>query len=420
MALSADGLSERGCDLVRHPSRPCAARCARRRRALVGAQVDDRRRRARQLAAVEHEVGAARGSARGRPPAAWRVGPPAPVGAGLQHRPAHGAERRRGRPASAGTRRPSVSGRARTRAGSGWPGWAAAASRRRGAARSSATRVRAAELGQRGERELEGEEHDRGGLVGPAALERVEPLDGLRELGVAGEAVDGVGREHARRRRRPCSARTSRPRAASIIARPTITRSMPGEVAPALDGRASRPRAAARRPRRPARRRPRARRNGAAAPRPRATRRADDVEAVGAGEQRAGAARGAAISGASARARRRRRAGWRGRRRPSGHGGEQVRRGRTPRRGRAAAALARATRQRVPLTSVPGTSRSGRSCLSASAIAPLPVPTSSTRAPSRQRRGRPPRAARSPAAGSATRGSTARSIEPEALACRAM
>src|SRR5262249_13216129 len=45
------------------------------------------------------------------------------------------------------------------------------------------------------ERGREIEEHDRGGLRRRAALERVEPVDGSRILGVAREPVDRVRRE---------------------------------------------------------------------------------------------------------------------------------------------------------------------------------------------------------------------------------
>ena len=59
----------------------------------------------------------------------------------------------------------------RTRAGSAPRDWAAAASRAPGSSRSSAARVRAPELGQRRERQLEVEEHHRRGLVQRPALE---------------------------------------------------------------------------------------------------------------------------------------------------------------------------------------------------------------------------------------------------------
>ena len=109
--------------------------------ALPGAQVDDGRRRARQLAAVEDEVGGARGCARARRRAARVRRRPrrsrstaAPASA-----PRRAARARRATRARAGRASP---GRARRRAGSGGAGWAAAASRRRAAAPRARARVR--------------------------------------------------------------------------------------------------------------------------------------------------------------------------------------------------------------------------------------------------------------------------------------
>ena len=171
------------------PRRP--ARTVQAPLVLVAAQVDDGRRRARQLAAVEHEVGA--GADRlgdvGEPP---RVGAAGRVGRALQHR-----DRARPRASgTSGTRRPSV---VRVRAA----GEREAAARVRQQQRDGAgqqpleRRARArAESGSAASAGAEREEHDRRRLVRRAALERVEPLDRRGRLGVAREPVDRVGREH--------------------------------------------------------------------------------------------------------------------------------------------------------------------------------------------------------------------------------
>ena len=128
---------------------------------LEAAQVDDGRRRARQLAAVEHEVRALADRSRA-PPRAPRVGPAGDVGGALQHRPAHAASAPSGsRQARAGraVRVRPAGERVAARAGS------AAAASPRPAAAAPAARACAAELRQRGERELGVEEHHRARLV---------------------------------------------------------------------------------------------------------------------------------------------------------------------------------------------------------------------------------------------------------------
>ena len=193
-----------------------------------------------------------------------------------------GARDRRRSAARRGTRSPSVRGSAPQASGK----------RPRGFGSSSVTppgqqpleqRARArAELGQRGERERDVEEHDRARLVRRAALQRVEPRDRR-----AGRPDRTRGRRPCRpgtppRRRRRCSARR-RPDQARP-ARPTTTRSMPGQVADRATRRATlRPRtssatagawpAPTSRP-------------GRATPRRGRDQPADDVEPVGAAEQR--------------------------------------------------------------------------------------------------------------------------------------
>ena len=225
--------------------------------------------------------------------------------------PASASPRAR-RPASAGRAGRASPGRARRRAGSGAAGWAAAAVTPPGSSRSSSARVRGAELGQRGERELELEEHHRRRLVGRPALERVQALDGLARVRARTPARRPCRRGTRRRRRPRCSARTSGVERCSISAAPTTTRSIPARSRDAPRSRRSRrARSELPRPRRPAPRRPRAR----AAPRGRggapATRRRIDVEPVGAA--RTAPARGSwrATSGAARVAVAPRTAGWR-------------------------------------------------------------------------------------------------------------
>ena len=128
---------------------------------------------------------------RRRPRAAPRPRPS--VRARLQDGPAHRAQRSQpARPAAARASRAPRAYR-RRRAGSGARGSAAAASRRRAAAARARRGCAAGQLGQRRQRELELEEHDRGGPIRPAPLERVEPRHPLARVGLGGEPVDGVG-----------------------------------------------------------------------------------------------------------------------------------------------------------------------------------------------------------------------------------
>ena len=54
---------------------------------------------------------------------------------------------------------------------------------------------RGGQVGQRGQCELSIEEHHRGGLVGPPALEAIEALHPLLRVRLGGEPVDRVGGE---------------------------------------------------------------------------------------------------------------------------------------------------------------------------------------------------------------------------------
>ena len=135
------------------------------------AQVDDRRGRAGQLAAVEHEVGLAR-IASGTSSSRRASGPPARFALDWStgQRTASSAATAGG---SAGTRRPSVVGSAAHASGNRRAGLGSSSVSRPGQQRLDRRARPLAELGQRGQRELDGEEHHRGGLVGPPALQRV-------------------------------------------------------------------------------------------------------------------------------------------------------------------------------------------------------------------------------------------------------
>ena len=188
------------------------------------------------------------------------------------------------------------------------------------------------ELGQRREREVEREEHDRRRLVRPAALEHVQALDGLLGVGLAGQAVDRVGREDGDAADRDAALeglgrrRRSAPRGHHALD--------PGEVGAALGAPEARPRARA--PRRPAPGRPRPRRRGR---RRRARRPAPPAggrrPARRARRTAPAPARGARSRGA-ARPRPRRRAGWRPprRARPRPRAGRRARSGRRARAAR--------------------------------------------------------------------------------------
>ena len=369
--------------------------------ALVAAQVDHRRRRAR---AARRRRGRGRRRARmcsGTSSSAARVGAAGDVRAGLQHRPAHvGAARasaggQRGHP-QAERRRVGPAGQREAAA----PGWAAAASRRRAAARRSAPARPRAELGQRRQRELEGEEHHRRGLVRRAALEHVEPLDGL---------LGRRARRPARRRCRPGRRRRRRPRCSARRSAASAGASSPRGHHP-LDARRGRAALGAREAR-GARElldgerlavADLEREEAGAALAGLRHQPADDVEPVEPGEQRA--RRLVARDLGRQRARRpRRRAGWRRRRRPR----PRRRAGRrctnatsSPSRARVGARHGERVRADVGRRDA----RSGRSSLSASATAPLPVPTSTTRAPCGSVERRLDERARSPAAGSARAG----------------
>ena len=344
---------------------------------LVGAQVDDRRRRARQLAAVEHEVGGGADPLRARPrararrarPSRWRS-TAAPASARRPARPA--------RPASAGTRRPSVAGSGPQASGKRPCGLGSSSVTAPGSSASSARARARAELGQRGERELEVEEHDRGRLLGAPALEEVQLRDRLAVVGLAGQPVDRVGREHGDAADRDAAAERLGV-GGGDHRRPLTTRSMPARSGAtptsAKPARAQRRGHGGRLPGADLEREQPRRRRGRGG-----DQAVDDVEPVGAGEQRV--ARLVARDLGRQRARRpRRRAGWRAprRRRPRRRAGRPARKatsspsraGVGARHGERVGAQRRWRR----------TSRSGRSSLSASATAPLPVPTSTTRAP---------------------------------------
>ena len=318
---------------------------------------------------------------------AARRAPPASVGRALQHR-ARPTPRSSG---TSGTRRPSaVAARERVA-----PARVRQQQRHPAGQQPRHQRARArAQLGQRGDRELGVEEHHRARLARRPPLERVHPLDRRGALGVAREPVDGVGREHRHAARGDAAPRSVTSDAADDD--PLVA----GEVAHELDvprghergDRSGLPGADLQREERDA---------VAAGDQP-----ADDVEPVVAAEQRL--ARLEARRRAAAGRRRRRRAGWRRRRRrsPAGRAG---RRGANSTSSPSRSAFARATSRAPAEMSVPTTARSGRSSFSASAIAPEPVPTSATRAPSGSDSAASTTCSVS-GRGTSTRGSTASSI----------
>ena len=317
-----------------------------------------------QLAAVEDEVGAVADAPPGRRRAAARRRPPERFAELC--RTGSGDRRRSGPP---GTRRPSVAG----------SGPQASGQRRRGLGSSSVTppgssarerRARARRRARAARRaRLAVEEHDRGGLVRRAALERVEALDRGRRARVAGEAVDRVGREDGDAARGDGARRTRRRRAApggrgrppaGHGRRPTTTRSRPARSRTRHVAR-SPPRGSAPRPPAPAPARSRARRarrrraRGGQEP-------ADDVQPVRA--RRAARAR-ARSRRSRARAARRppRRAGWRRPRRRRSPAPASRSPSRKSTSSPSRSAFARATSSASALASVATTSRSGRSCL---------------------------------------------------------
>src|SRR4051794_2154128 len=341
-----------------------------RARALEAPQVDDRRRRSRELTRVEHQVGAA-ADGLGDVPEAARVGAPGQVRRALEDGPGDAGEGRerlvergdaeaeRARVRSAGE--PEAVGGVRQQHGDG------AREEPLEAAEGAGTL-----LAQDLEREVEGEEHDRGGLVGAAALERVEPAHRLLRLGVAGEAVDRVGGEHghaadahaaleelAVRRVHGRRATTTRPiparsgtTAASLQPasrqRAAVSASWPCPISSARNGT---PRAAAS----PTSRRTTARPSGP----PRSARAGSNGSSSP--SRTYGRFATTASTGPATPARR------------SDSAQVTSRPSRVP--------FARATSSASAETSTPVTARSGRSSFSASATAPDPVPTSTTRAP---------------------------------------
>src|SRR4051794_19661041 len=192
--------------------------------ALPRPQVDDGRRRAGQRAAVEDEVGGAADALGDRLERA-RVGAARVVGARLQDRPADaggGRERLRPRRHAQAERvgvRPAREREAPVRVGQQQRD-------RAGHERLDRRAGARPELGERRERELGVEEHHRRRLLGPAALEEVQLRDRLAVVGLARQAVDGVGREQGHPADRDAAAerlgvgrRDHR--------RPTTTRSIP-------------------------------------------------------------------------------------------------------------------------------------------------------------------------------------------------
>ena len=140
---------------------------------LVAAQVDHGRRRARQRRRRRARGRRPRGSRAGTSCEPPRVGAAGVVGGALQHRRA----RRRRAPAGRGTRSPSVSGSGPQASGKRRCGLGSSSVTPPGSSPSSARAQPRPELGQRGQRGGEREEHDRGGLVGRPPLQRVQPRD---------------------------------------------------------------------------------------------------------------------------------------------------------------------------------------------------------------------------------------------------
>ena len=194
-----------------------------------------------QLAAVEHEVGAARGSPPGRRRAAARRARRRALARALQHR----ASARAGRaPASVGH---AQAERARVRpAGQreARRGFGSSSVTPPGSSRSSSARVRGPSSGSAASASSRSKNITAAGLSGAAALERVQRARRPRAVvRVARQPVDRVGREHGDAAARDAARRTSRRRRAAHR-RPTTTRSMPGQVGARPRSRRSRPRAA--------------------------------------------------------------------------------------------------------------------------------------------------------------------------------
>ena len=248
--------------------------------ALVRRQVDDGRRRAGQLAAVELQVDLARGCRASTSSSRRASAPPRRVRARLEDGPAHRGQRRERRRSSGGTRTPSRSGVGPARrAGSAAPGSARAAVTAPGSSRSSASRVRGAELGQRGQRQLALEEHHR---------RRAAPAGGPSARRAARRPRASRARWPARRPCRPGTAPTPPTASAALEAwrRPRASRHAPDRHALAARrgrGRVSASRSSARTA---AAWSGRVLERHAQAGRRPGHQRADRVEPVGAGHQR--------------------------------------------------------------------------------------------------------------------------------------
>ncbi len=207
--------------------RPRAARPTRRRaRSAAGRRPSTACRAARRRRARGPRR---RGSSSGTSSSRCASVPPAAVGRALQHGPAHRTQRPAS-PRRAGTRRPSVCGSGPHASGKRRSGLGSSAVTPPGSSRSSSDARARLELRERGERQLGVEEHDRGGLVGAAALERVEARDGLARVRLARQAVDGVGGEHGDAADADAAGERLGVGRAQHQRRPTTTRSMPGEV----------------------------------------------------------------------------------------------------------------------------------------------------------------------------------------------
>ena len=212
---------------------------------------------ARKLAAVDHEVGAARGSPPGRPASAARVRRRRRRWRSSAGPAAHELERARAPAERGDAERRAWTGPLRRPAGSAATGWASAASRARAAAPrarracAAPSSVSASSAGSRVE------EHDGAGLVRIAAL---EPVRGARR------ALASRDRRPARRRCRPGRRRRRRPRCSARSAAACSWLTTTGSTGHASGG-APRPRARCPRGRAPRSRR-RTRPSGRARRRP--------------------------------------------------------------------------------------------------------------------------------------------------------
>ena len=202
---------------------------------LVAPQVDHRRGDPGQLAAVDHAGRPRAASPRAPRPAAaprrrrpgWRS-----TAAPATARPQAAAPRAPAAPSVDGSS-PQASGNRRARVGQqhASPPRAAAAPAPTGSAARAPAAPPAPARGRRTSPPT---------ACPAAALERVQPLDGDRVLGVAGQAVDGVGREHGdpADRHAALERRGVRP---ALTPRPTTTRSWPARSRTHARPRRSRP-----------------------------------------------------------------------------------------------------------------------------------------------------------------------------------